>query len=143
MIAEINLVTDFHLILHWHQGDELSRFQSRERRRKNSFKLSKFAQGEINIPVCVIEQFEYQGVKNSFLLSFNPGEGRWEGAKLAKTKGKMKRTEMKSLKMNERQSEKRYKNPIKITFSRAVKWKNIDKKNNAEEIFISETTFNC
>lgn len=48
--------------------------------------------------------------------------------------------------MNKRQEgKKRYEKPIEITFfAEAVKWKkNVDKKNNAEDIFIGETTFNC
>lgn len=68
IIAEINKfchwhLFDFSLTLKWIMEIPTTWMDEREGFRRRSFKLTKFAQAEINIPFHVIEQFEYQKAK--------------------------------------------------------------------------------
>lgn len=67
IIASINLFNDIYLIFHCRQRDGLLGLLLKDRNLQCSFMLNKFTQEEINIPFYVIEQFEYQEVKECFL----------------------------------------------------------------------------
>jgi hypothetical protein len=69
--------------------------------------LSKFAEGEINIPFHVIEQFEYREVKEFLLVGVDSSEGIVSGKtrraeRIKQKTQKVRRgAKMKSLKMND------------------------------------------
>lgn len=75
IIASINFYNDIYLIFHC-QRDGLLELLFKDQNLHCSFMLNKFTQEEINISFYVIEQFEYQEIKECFSVLIRRNERR-------------------------------------------------------------------